>query len=47
MIKFNLQRNFKDEETETWRIIGKQQVPQVDRSGVNIWFQTCLTSILP
>ena len=22
MIKFNLQRNFKEEETETWRIIG-------------------------
>lgn len=22
MIKFNLQRNFKDEETETWRITG-------------------------
>lgn len=47
MIKFNLQRNFKDEETETWRIIGKEKVHQADRSGVNVWFQTCLASILP
>lgn len=47
MIKFNLQRNFKEEETETWRIIGWQKVHQVDTSGVNVWFQTCLASILP
>lgn len=47
MIKFNLQRNFKDEETEAWRIyhqIEGASSEWMNRSGVNTWLRTPLYS---